>query len=88
LKMLERLDLRPNEVIFLGDQFITDIWVANRIGSKSILVLPIINQSSDDSSSRLIRFLDKFIYKKLEYGNYLRLDYARDKGLTDEYQFI
>jgi predicted HAD superfamily phosphohydrolase YqeG len=25
LKMLERLDLRPNEVIFLGDQFITDI---------------------------------------------------------------
>jgi HAD superfamily phosphatase (TIGR01668 family) len=88
IKMLERLDIRPNEVIFLGDQFITDVWVANRVGSKSILVLPIINPSQDESSSKLIRFLDKFIYKKLEYGNYLRLDYARDKGLGDEHQFI
>jgi predicted HAD superfamily phosphohydrolase YqeG len=86
--MLDRLDLEPNEVIFLGDQFITDVWVANRIGCKSILVLPIINQSNDNSSSRLIRFLDKFIYKKLEYGNYLRLDYARGEGLGDEHQFI
>jgi predicted HAD superfamily phosphohydrolase YqeG len=86
--MLQRLDLCANEIIFLGDQFITDIWVANRIGSKSILVLPIIDQSSNTSSSKLIRFLDKFIYKKLEHGNYLRLDYTRSKGLGDEHQFI
>jgi predicted HAD superfamily phosphohydrolase YqeG len=25
VKMLDRLDLEPNEVIFLGDQFITDV---------------------------------------------------------------
>jgi hypothetical protein len=51
-------------------------------------VLPIVNQNNDNSSSTLIKLLDKFIYKKLEYGNYLRLDYARDKGLGDEHQFI
>jgi predicted HAD superfamily phosphohydrolase YqeG len=62
--------------------------VANRMGIKSILVLPIIDQTNDDSSSKIIRFLDKFIYKKLEYGNYLHLDYSRDDGIGDEHQFI
>jgi HAD superfamily phosphatase (TIGR01668 family) len=88
MKTLNRLDFRPNEVIFVGDQFITDIWLANRIGCRSILLLPITDQSNNDTSSKLIKFLDKFIYRKLEYGNYLRLDYSRDKGLGDEHEFI
>jgi HAD superfamily phosphatase (TIGR01668 family) len=88
VKALMRFDYQPNEMIFLGDQFITDIWLANRIGCKSILVLPVTDQSNNDSSSKLIKFLDKYIYKKLEYGNYLKLDYSREKGLGDEHQFI
>jgi predicted HAD superfamily phosphohydrolase YqeG len=88
MKMLKKFNLHPSEVIFIGDQFITDIWVANRVGSKSILVLPLIEQSSDQSSSLLIRFLDRFIYRKLEHGNYLLLDYSRGNTINDEYQII
>ncbi|MDR1991531.1 MAG: YqeG family HAD IIIA-type phosphatase [Mycoplasmataceae bacterium] len=87
-KMLTRQNLRPNEVIFLGDQFITDIWTASRIGCKSILVSPITDELSDDSSSKLIKFLNKHIYRKLEHGNYLSLDKTRSESLNDEHQFI
>jgi predicted HAD superfamily phosphohydrolase YqeG len=86
--MLTRQNLRPNEVIFLGDQFITDIWTASRIGCKSILVSPITDELSDDSSSKLIKFLNKHIYRKLEHGNYLSLDKTRSESLNDEHQFI
>jgi HAD superfamily phosphatase (TIGR01668 family) len=51
IKVMDQHNMQPNEVIFVGDQFITDIWVANRIGSKSVLVLPLIEQNSDQSSS-------------------------------------
>jgi predicted HAD superfamily phosphohydrolase YqeG len=80
--------MQPNEVIFIGDQFITDIWVANRIGCKSVLVLPLVEQNSDQSSNWIIRLLDRFVYKKLEHGNFLHLDYARGDALGDEYQII
>ncbi|MDR3257546.1 MAG: YqeG family HAD IIIA-type phosphatase [Mycoplasmataceae bacterium] len=88
VKLMNQYNMQPNEVIFIGDQFITDIWVANRIGSKSVLVLPLIEQSSDQSSNWIIRLLDRFVYKKLEHGNFLHLDYARGGVLGDEYQII
>lgn len=69
IKLMNSFDAMPDETIFIGDQFITDVWTANRVGAKSILVLPITSSENDSSSSWLIHFLDKVIYRKLEHGS-------------------
>lgn len=71
-KIMSEYDVLPDELIVLGDQFVTDVWMANRIGSKSILVLPMVDPNKDNESSKLVRILDKFIYQKLQHNNFLQ----------------
>lgn len=41
LKVIENMELKPEEVFFVGDQIFTDIWGANRAGIYNILVKPL-----------------------------------------------
>lgn len=41
LEAIEKMGIRPEETIVVGDQIFTDIWGANRTGLYSILVNPI-----------------------------------------------
>jgi len=43
--------------------------------------------SSDDSSSKLIHILDKYIYKKLQHNNYLQLQ-KESGNIDNEYEII
>ena len=79
--VIKKYDLEPEELIILGDQFITDVWAANRLGCKSILVLPVVDQSKNTESSFLIKILDKFIYQKLQHNN---ISVAKDDALLGE----
>jgi predicted HAD superfamily phosphohydrolase YqeG len=86
--MIKTLDVRFDQTAIMGDQFVIDIWLANRIGCTSILVLPMIDQSRNASSNWLIKFLDHFIYRRLEYINYLPIDNEREGDVNDSYQII
>ena len=56
------LQLNANAVVVIGDQLMTDIFGANRMGMHSILVRPI---SPDDESAgtRVNRMLERFFLK-------------------------
>lgn len=69
-KLMKKLNVSPEETLMMGDQFVIDIFAANRIGCKSILVLPLVEQEKN-KSSKFINFLDKKIYSKLERDNLL-----------------
>lgn len=63
IRMIKRkFNVKSNEIIVVGDQLITDIFMANRAHVESILVVPI---TSFTESKRLTRFLERFIYNKL-----------------------
>ena len=62
-KIMRIYKLNPEEIAFVGDQLITDILGANRNESISILVNPI--GAFEPLGTKINRFFEKFIYKKL-----------------------
>jgi HAD superfamily phosphatase (TIGR01668 family) len=87
IKLMNKLDMTPDEVLIMGDQFITDIFLANRIICKSILVKPMVNPINDSSVNPIVKMLDKFIYKKLSYGNDVLLN-NNSNNITDETAYL
>lgn len=69
-KLMKKLKASPEQVLMMGDQFVIDILAANRIGCKSVLVLPLVEQEKN-KSSKFVNFLDKLIYSRLERNNLL-----------------
>ncbi len=67
-KMMAKYRCEKDDVLILGDQFITDIWLANRLGCRSILTLPIVSTSSEKNGF-FLNLLENFIYKKLQHNN-------------------
>ena len=60
-KILKIYDVKPNEVAAIGDQLITDVFGANRMGLTSILVNPM---SSDDlATTKFNRFFERIIIR-------------------------
>ncbi len=88
-KMIKKYDIHPEDSLMIGDQFITDVWVANRLGFKSILVLPIIdsNRNQDKQSSNfIISIIEKLIYKYIAHTNFLENQDAT--FIKDNYDYI
>ena len=80
LKALERLGVKKEEAVFVGDQLFTDILGANRCGIRSILVRYI---EKSGSKPQLRRRFEKAIlrsYLKKHPG----ADPGADSGLTSE----
>lgn len=55
---LRRMDTRPENTLFIGDQIFTDVWGANRAGMYTILTEP-IDVSTDEIQITVKRFLEK-----------------------------
>ena len=68
-KILEMYDLQPNEVACIGDQLITDIKGANRMGMVSVLTDKLAKK--DHFLSYFNRFREIFIYRKFKKENVL-----------------
>ena len=65
LKTLEKLGLRKEEMIVIGDQIFTDIWGANRSGITSILVEFIRKENETKiGKKRQIEKIILWFYKK------------------------
>ena len=60
-KIMELYHFKVNEIACIGDQLLTDILGANRMGFTSILVNPI--SKKDYFLTKINRFLEKFIYQ-------------------------
>ena len=62
-------DLQPNEVACIGDQLITDIKGANRMGMVSVLTDKLAKK--DHFMAHFSRFREIFIYRKFKKENVL-----------------
>ncbi len=68
-KILELYKYNINEIAAIGDQLLTDVLGANRMGLTSILVNRI--SKNEISFTKINRFLEKFILKQLSKKNIL-----------------
>lgn len=82
IKISRDLEVEPKEMIVMGDQLITDVLFANRYHMESILVQPLLKD--DFKLTKLNRFLERFIYKKLEKRNILLKGKFSDRGTLGE----
>ena len=71
----KRLDLKPEELVMVGDQLMTDIRAANRAGIPSILVKPLIE--SDAWITKFNRAREKRVMRKLKEA----YDMSYQKGI-------
>ncbi len=64
LKIMDIYNFKYHEIAAIGDQLLTDIFGANRIGITSILINPIGDY--EKACTKINRFLESFIYRKLK----------------------
>lgn len=64
LKIMELYRFKEFEIAAIGDQLLTDIQGANRVGITSILVNPIGDY--EKFGTKINRFMEKFVFKKLK----------------------
>lgn len=63
-KTLRDYNLIKDEVVMVGDQYLTDVLAARNAGIRSILVQPIVQ--SDAWKTKINRFFEHFIINKLK----------------------
>lgn len=63
----QKLGMKKEDVVMVGDQIMTDIRGANRAGVKSILVKPVV--ATDGWNTRINRFFERKIMKHLQKNN-------------------
>ncbi len=63
-KILKIYRLKPIQVAAIGDQLLTDIYGANKMDFLSILINPV--GTNDYALTKINRYIEPFIYKKLE----------------------
>ncbi len=62
-KVMDLYDFKDTEIAAIGDQLLTDVFGANRMGFTSILTNPISKE--DFIGTRFNRIIERFIMKKL-----------------------
>ncbi|MGI6359799.1 MAG: YqeG family HAD IIIA-type phosphatase [Acholeplasmatales bacterium] len=67
---------KKEEVLVIGDQLMTDIYGANRMGFKTILVEP-IKRKSDILTTRINRLRERRVLKKIKKHNYEKYEELR-----------
>ncbi len=72
-KAIQQLGLAPHEAVVIGDQLLTDVLGANRLGIKSILVTPISPQD-ESGFTRINRRVERYIFGQLKRRGMLLWD--------------
>ena len=71
----KRFNVQPHEVVMIGDQLMTDIRAAKRVGLKSVLVKPLIQ--TDSINTQINRLRERRTMKKI-IATYGAIDYRRE----------
>ena len=74
-RALKRFNVQPHEVVMIGDQLMTDIRAAKRVGLKSVLVKPLIQ--TDSINTQINRWRERKKKKKI-IATYGAIDYRRE----------
>ncbi len=74
-RALKRFDVKPSEVVMIGDQLMTDIRAAKRAGLKSVLVKPLIQ--TDSINTQINRWRERRTMKKI-IAKYGAIDYKKE----------
>ncbi|BDD40080.1 YqeG family HAD IIIA-type phosphatase [Streptococcus ruminantium] len=74
-RALKRFDVKPSEVVMIGDQLMTDIRAAKRVGLKSVLVKPLIK--TDSINTQINRWRERRTMKKI-IAKYGAIDHKRE----------
>lgn len=69
-QILKDAKVRPNEVAALGDQLLTDVLGANRMGIYPMLTQPLVQK--DLKVTKINRTFENMIYRQLERKNLLK----------------
>lgn len=69
LKIMAAYKFKEHEIAAIGDQLLTDIYGANKIGITSILISPI--GEYEKFGTKINRFFEKFLYRRLKRKNIL-----------------
>ncbi|MDE5617604.1 MAG: HAD-IIIA family hydrolase [Ureaplasma sp.] len=69
-QMIKKYNISCDDILFIGDQIITDIWISNRLKCKSILTLPIVD-SVGKNTNFFVNLIDKYLYRYLQHNNLL-----------------
>ncbi|MGL4950488.1 MAG: YqeG family HAD IIIA-type phosphatase [Mycoplasma sp.] len=85
-KIMKKHDINPEDVIVIGDQFITDVIMANRLQFKSILVLPLVDSVQKNFQNFIVAILDKLIYKYIAHSNLTNEN--KENKLEEKYDII
>lgn len=64
-KALRQYNLDKDHTVMVGDQLLTDVWAANKVGLRSILVRPLVE--SDAKVTKFNRWLEKRIFTRLQH---------------------
>ncbi len=70
---LKKLDLKDHEIAMIGDQLMTDIYGANRLGFYTVLV-DAVKRKTDKLPTRINRLLERYYLKKLKVKRPLEYD--------------
>jgi HAD superfamily phosphatase (TIGR01668 family) len=65
IHLIETYQLDKASIVMIGDQVMTDIWMSNRLGVKSVLVDP-IDLHTEKWYTRITRRLERHILKKIK----------------------
>lgn len=66
-KSIEKMGVKPQETVVIGDMIITDTLAANFLHTESILVQPLIDP--ERTMDKLLSFAERFIFKRLTKDN-------------------
>ena len=69
-KIMKRSSIKPEEVVMIGDQIVTDISCANGAKVKSVLTEKLVKE--DQPTTRFNRLFDNPLRKKLKRKNLLK----------------
>jgi len=64
VRALRRIGLSPEECVVVGDQLLTDVWGAHRMGMRAVFVRPVV--PTDGLHTRVNRFFERRIRRLLE----------------------
>lgn len=72
-KLFAKFNVLNYQTIIIGDQFITDIWVANILKTRSILVTSLfdVRISGEVKKNSFKFFIENYIYKRLQYNDFV-----------------
>ncbi len=85
-KIIKKYQVKPEEILFIGDQFLIDIFCANRFGAKSILVFPLTDVKYRTQKNKFLSIIEKKIYEKISLNNIITN--SLENQSLDSYEII